>query len=256
MKKSLIMATALAAFAAAPAVAADMAARPYTKAPIAVAPPFTWTGCYVGANVGYGWSRATDTDNLLSNYFLGQPVQVNGGGFVGGGQVGCDYQFAPNFVAGIEGTLSGASISNSATVIGVIPGAGNLSVNAYSKTEMLSTITGRVGYSFGTSLLYMKGGVAWAKQKYGGDWSVAVIGGPTVAGSVSANPTRTGWVIGGGYEYAFARNWSAMIEYNYMGFGTSTVTFPVTGIIPVGTSYIGNISQNIQTVTVGINYRF
>jgi outer membrane immunogenic protein len=234
------------------ASAADMPVKaPAYNAPVATA--YNWTGCYIGGHVGYGWGRKHNTDNSNSDWFLGQAIDVDTHGVLGGGQVGCNYQFTSNFVIGIEGTLSAADINGSTTVSTAIT-PGLLNVVASAKTDWLATMTGRLGYSFDRSLLYMKGGVAWAHDRYGGDWSVAVIGNGTIAGSVSATETRTGWVIGAGWEYAFAKNWSATLEYNYMDFGTQTINFPVSA--PGFGTYIGDINQKIQTVTAGINYRF
>jgi outer membrane immunogenic protein len=243
------------------ASAADLPVKaPAYNAPVATA--YNWTGCYIGAHIGYGWNHVRNTDDLSTDWPLGQAVDIDGNGFLGGGQIGCDYQLRSNFVIGIEGDLSAADISGSTLVTSGLgapaPTGSTLTVNTHAKTDWLGTVTGRLGYSFDSTLLYVKGGVAFAHDKYGGDWSANIIGFGTLAGSVSATDTRTGWIIGGGLEHAFTKNWSAKIEYNYMDFGTHAVSFPVAipSPGPSGTFYIGDISQTIQTVTAGINYRF
>ena len=151
---------------------------------------------------------------------------------------------------GIEGDLAATGINGSTlvpfTVFG-FPGT----VNTHSKTDWLATLTGRLGYSFDRSLLYIKGGVAFAHDKYSGDVSIPFFG---VLETVTATDTRTGWLLGAGFEQALDKNWSAKIEYNYMDFGTRTETFNVAAA--PGLPYIGDISQRIQTVKLGINYRF
>jgi outer membrane immunogenic protein len=230
------------------ASAADLPVKaPIYKAPAVI--PFSWTGCYLGAHIGYGWGQKHDTDNLASDWFLGQPVDVDTDGVLGGGQVGCNYQFTSNFVIGIEGTLSAAGLDGSTTVT-----SPPVSVVAHVKTDWLATLAARLGYSFDRSLLYVKGGAAWAHDKYSGDWTFGVVGVNGISGSVSATETRTGWLIGVGWEYAFTNNWSAKVEYDYMNFGTKAVSFPVSP--PGFGTYIGDIEQKIQTITVGINYRF
>src|SRR6478609_7080811 len=97
MKKLLLGTVALVALGAAPALAADLAARPYTKAPAYAAPIYNWTGFYVGGHIG----GAFGGDNNFSG--LGGS---NDGRFLGGVQVGADYQFAPNWVLGVEGQYS------------------------------------------------------------------------------------------------------------------------------------------------------
>ena len=246
---ALLTAVAVFGFASV-ASAADMP----VKAPIYKAPPvavFNWTGCYVGAHVGYGWNHATDTDNPNSDYALGNPIDIDGNGFLGGGQIGCDYQLQSNFVIGIQGDLSATGIEGS-TLVSFAPFGIPSTVNTHSKTDWIGTLTGRLGYSMDRSLFYVKGGVAWAHDKYSGDVNVGIF----VNETVNATDTRTGWILGGGFEHAFDKNWSASIEYNYMDFGTRTETFPLVTPIVAGTFYIGDIDQRIQTVKFGINYRF
>ena len=231
----LVLTSAVSAAASA-ALASDLYQPP------ASSDRYSWTGCYLGAHVGYGWGDPTNNDNPSSAWFAGAPIKVDTDGVIGGGQVGCDYQATSNLVLGIEGSGSAADLNGSAIV-----NAPLASVNAKVDTEWLATLTGRVGVSFDRSLIYAKGGVAWAEDKYSGVWTVLGF-----TGAVSAKETRTGWTIGGGWEYALWNSLSAKIEYNYLDFGTDRVSFPAGAF---GT-YVGDIDETIHVIKVGLNYRF
>jgi outer membrane immunogenic protein len=231
------------------AVAADMPIK-------AAAPPFSWSGCYLGAHVGYGWGRTDNRDDPSSSVFLGSPLTVYTDGFLGGGQVGCNYQWTPDLVIGLEGDISGAGIDGSTNVVATVIVPNDLGVVAHAKTDMIATATARLGYAMGHSLLYAKGGAAWAHDKYGGDWSYTGPGGP-LSGSVHASQTRTGFTFGVGFEHALANNWSLKLEYNYYNFGTRAASMPITGTpLPGSPAYVGDIHPEINAVMLGLNYRF
>jgi len=117
----------------------------------------------------------------------------------------------------------------------------------HSKVTSFATLTGRLGYAVQpASLLYVKGGAAWVRDKFTETCSDSSI----CPGS--AKSSRTGWTIGGGWEYRFAPSWSAFVEYNYMDFGRKTSTLVYTD----GSIYDYDIKQNVQTFLVGVNYRF
>src|SRR5450631_3062585 len=143
MKKLLLGAAALFAFAA-PAVAADIPARTYSKAPVYTAPEavYNWTGFYIGGHLG----GAFGGDNSL---------QGSGGRFLGGVQGGFDYQFATNWVVGAEAQYSWLSNNNNNNVI--FPAGTTIT----AKNDQLGSVTGRLGYTWGPALLYAKGGYAW-----------------------------------------------------------------------------------------------
>src|SRR5216684_670453 len=205
---------------------ADVPVRIPVKVPPVVAPPaeFSWTGCYLGGHVGGGWGRK-DWSNAsgfeLSNsapLFALSPLSLNEdvSGLLGGGQAGCKYQFASNWVVGIDADFSAAHIvgtqqlAPSASVGPVLIG---LPTTPRAKTDWLASATGNLGYAFDRLLLYAKGGAAWAHDKY----SLVVI--PGVVGinpaDFEARETRMGWTAGAGIEYAFRKNFSAKIEYDY-----------------------------------------
>lgn len=215
------------------AFAADMAVKaPPVKA---VAPSDPWTGCYLGGNVGAGWARTHFVDPAF-----GDEGTTTFTGVVGGGQAGCDYQAGP-LVFGIAGQYDGSDIKGRDN----IPAGGGFSW--LSKFPWFATFTGRAGYLVQPSLLlYVKGGAAWMKASY-------TLENAAFAPTDVAGATRKGGTFGGGLEYAFAPHWSAFVEYDYMGFGTQTLTaFPVAP----GPSFPVQFKQNMQVLLIGANFRF
>jgi outer membrane immunogenic protein len=233
------------------ASAADLPVRQYTKAPVYVPPPVSWTGCYLGGNLGGGFDRF----NAGQVGFAGVPTPFTdyggqaGSSVVGGGQIGCDYQFASNWVVGIQGQAGFGTI-NSSNPVAAFPG-----ITAQFKVNNFETLTGRLGYAVAPAVLaYVKGGAAWANAN-----GAAVATGGLVG--ESADFTMTGYTVGAGLEWMFAPGWSVFGEYNYMDFGTRNVNFPSTGIVggfgPAGALADTNaIRLNIQTVLAGVNYKF
>jgi outer membrane immunogenic protein len=228
MKKLLLGAAAMIAFAA-PALAADLPARPYTKAPPYTPPEavYNWTGFYIGGHVGGAFAG----DNSL---------QGNDGRFLGGVQGGFDYQFATNWVIGAEAQYSWLTNSNNGGVL--FPGSGTL---VTSNSDQLGSVTGRLGYTWGPTLLYAKGGYAWRDNSN----ITATSGGVPVAFSTDGNH-KDGYTVGAGLEYMFAPNWSAKVEYQYYNFGSNTFTGGPADV--VGTRF----RDDEHTVKAGINYRF
>jgi opacity protein-like surface antigen len=246
MKRISLAATALSLFAGS-AVAADLEV-PSFKAPV-MPPAFSWTGCYVGGNAGGGLGQTgfNDIVGLVSPVTGFTTASTNTSGYMLGGQIGCDYQFAANWVVGVEGAASGGNITGNVNVAqpGSIPGD---NANAAAKTDLLTSATARVGVTFDRWLVYGKGGAGWASNNYsiGG----AFLGTPF---SVTGLEDRIGWTAGGGVEWAFWENWSIKLEYNYYGFGTRSVTFIDPVNIPGGAPL--NVNQNIQVVKLGVNFR-
>src|SRR5471030_1963439 len=207
MKKFLLGTVALVALGATvPALAADLAARPaYTKAPIYMAPIYNWTGFYIGGHVGGAFDGNTGFTGITGN--------GNNGRFLGGLQAGADYQFAPNWVAGIEGQYSWLGHNNSVIFPGGFVYANN--------QRALGSVTGRVGYTWGPALLYVKGGYAYS------DYSEALtlLGVPQTFALNSSH--HDGYTVGAGLEYMFAQNWSAKAEYQYYNFGKTSFVTPL-----------------------------
>ena len=161
-----------------------------------------------------------------------------------GGQIGCDYQFAPSWVVGIEGAASGSTMKGSTTV--GLPLGNPDTAQVQAKTDFLTSVTGRIGYAFDNVLLYGKGGFALAGDRY------------DVTGSFAGTPfgfvgleNRIGWTAGGGVEWAFSQHWSASFEYDYYQFGHSVIAMSDPTNV-----FLGNVDvrQNIQVVKVGLNF--
>jgi outer membrane immunogenic protein len=225
MKNFLLGTVALIALGATvPALAADMAARPYTKAPPAVyAPIYNWTGFYIGGHVGGAFGGS---DNILAPGFTG--TNSNDGVFMGGVQVGYDHQFAPNWVLGLEANYSFLDTNNNPFV-----------------NRGLGSVTGRLGYTWGPALLYVKGGYAWADSRLTNGF-----GGGTFSNDGGG---RDGYTVGGGLEYLFTQNWSGKLEYQYYDFGTRNALF--TSAATGAVTAVG-FRNDEHTVKAGINYRF
>jgi outer membrane immunogenic protein len=216
MKKLLLASAALLSLATA-ASAADLASRPYTKAPPLASAAYNWSGFYLGVMGGGAWDDG------------------NSGGF-GGGTIGYNWQ-APGsqFVFGIEVDAAGASIKDSASAF--IPGFGVLT--ATDKIDALGSVTGRLGVALDATLLYAKGGYAWADNK------VSV----TAPGfNASDSHVHSGYTIGGGVEYMFAPSWSAKAEYMFTHLEGQTYTL-------AGVAFDSGTAE-FHTIKAGINYHF
>jgi outer membrane immunogenic protein len=232
MKKNLLLVTAslVALGAAAPAVAADLAARPYTKAPPMVAAIYNWSGFYIGLNGGGGSSHATW--DLVG---FGRDSSHDATGGTVGGQIGYRWQTG-QFVFGLEGQGNWADFSGSS--VGAISGFTNS-----TKIDSFGLITGQVGYAWNNVLLYVKGGAAVVGTKY--DASLA---GVSLA---SANDTRWGGTVGAGLEFGFAPNWSIGAEYNHIFLGGHDQNLTgVIGVLPV------HVNQDVDMGLVRLNYKF
>jgi outer membrane immunogenic protein len=240
-KFSLTLLAAAIGLAASQASAADLPRK--APAYIPPAPPLiTWTGCYIGANIGGAFGNASVTGNGGS----GGEVSTNGSGFAGGGQIGCDYQFAgTGWVIGFRDMFDGTSNKRSGTLPTSVPGIGGDVVNF--NNQWFNTLTGRLGYAVApTWLLYFQGGGAWAHT------STNITSGGVQIGQTSN--TRSGWTIGGGVEWMFAPHWSAFLEGNYMDFGTRNGTVFGVAACAGGCAYAAKATET--TVLVGVNYRF
>jgi outer membrane immunogenic protein len=241
--RRLLLSGAAAAALAMPAGAADLPARMPMKGPIMPAPGYVWTGCYVGVHLGGGFGR-TEFD------VAGASASVDTSGFIGGGQIGCDYQWAPGWVIGVQGQAAWADITGDSGIAAVtVGGFGVATGQLHSKTDFLASATGRLGYGVDRWLLYVKGGVAFAHDKYNLDGTF--LGVPF---DFASDQTRTGWTAGAGLEWAFWTNWSAMLEYQYYDFGTDTINLGLTTAPAIAIPF--NIRDTIHTVKAGVNFRF
>jgi outer membrane immunogenic protein len=231
MRASLLIGICAAAFVAAPAIAADL---PVKAPPPPPPPPFSWTGLYIGANIGGAWSHAAITDTVT-----GASLGFDNSGFIGGGQVGFNYQIN-NFVLGAEWDIDGTSINR--TGPGIATAFGTLQASA--STDWITTLAGRIGFAFDRWMVYFKGGGAWVQNS-------ATLTNLTTGASISASNTNGGWVAGVGAEWAWSGPWSAKIEYDHVELDNFSSAATV-----VTAADRFNLSRNIDMVKFGINYRF
>jgi len=241
---SLLLGTTLAANAADLPPAPPMAPRApvaYIPAP----PPFSWTGFYIGGNLGAGWGQGNVVDSLFGvNFTNGNQVS-----FVGGGQVGGNYQIG-SFVIGAEADFDWFANNNNSgngTTVSIAGVPTILRVSANDRWE--TTLAARFGYAWDHAMFYGKAGGGWVGT---GNFAVTNVGtGASIA--VSNGNTNVGWLLGAGFEYAFTQNWTAKLEYDYLALNNASFTVTVPG---VGPDTFTNGGRNVQTLTAGVNYLF
>jgi outer membrane immunogenic protein len=188
--------------------------RPY------MVPAYNWTGFYVGANLGGGWTRAT-----LSDSFTGVQIGDTSGGVIGGGQLGFNYQTG-NFVLGAEWMFDGISISTSHTVAGL---------QGSTHTNWVTTIAGRFGWAADNVLYYGKAGGGWTDT----NWTLMSLADGT---KVTGSNNNAGWLLGAGIEYGVIRNLTVKLEYDYLG--PNTRNSNSTSLPPIRTGLASNRMSN------------
>ena len=219
--------------------AADL---PFKMPIVAPVPAFSWTGVYLGISGGTGWGNNAYTWNQDATLAAvaaqmpnpGTPPQLGptqgslpiSGGFFGG-QLGGNWQIE-RAVFGIQADAHWADIEGHGSCFdaGAVATAG-LSFGCNDKVSSFGTVTGRVGAAVDRALIYAKGGWAWEFGQHSLNPTAPfnVMGGNNSQSSITADSSgqfRTGWTFGAGIEYAFAQNWSALIEYSYLDFGTKS----------------------------------
>jgi outer membrane immunogenic protein len=281
MNKFTTCIAAVAALIATPALAADMAVKAPPPAP---APTYSWTGFYAGLNAGDGWGSNTIDNSFTPGActgpganpsgcalvfpFLITPLpgqfDIHSDGFIGGGQVGYNYQSGA-FVWGIETDFQGANIKGNASTTGslLVPPpfvAGSLVTTAATGSERIDwfgTLRGRLGWVPTPPLLvYATGGLAYAHVQTGAAFSLQTFdpgAGQTGSGSTALfqSETRTGWTVGGGLEWMIAPQWSVRGEYLYYDLGTVTLN-QTLGLVGQGLSAGSFIGVNTnQPYTIG-----
>jgi outer membrane immunogenic protein len=248
MKKTLLAVVGMAALGTAPALAADLAARPYTKAPPIAAPFYDWSGFYIGLNGGGASAhKCWDLTSVLGIVAPAGTAVPEGchdatGGLVGG-QIGYRWQ-ASNWVFGVEAQGDWADLTGSN-----LSALTSLLTNR-TKVDAIGLFTGQVGYAWNNVLWYVKGGAAVTDDKYSG-----VL---TGIGFVidTASETRWGGAVGTGLEFGFAPNWSVGVEYDHLFMGNRNVSFGFS-LAPASVTFrTDNIRQDVDMGTVRINYRF
>jgi outer membrane immunogenic protein len=270
MKRMLMGIAAAASLVATSALAADLPARTYTKAPVYVEPVYNWTGFYIGGNIGYSWGRSSDTSALTNTpgtILFASTDKTNLNGVVGGGQIGYNWQMQSwlwGFEADIQGTgekgtrnfLCTTGVCTPATSVPgilpiIIPGPA-VPVALTQKIDWFGTVRGRAGVLVTPRvLLYATGGLAYGEVNT--SETVGVV--PT---AFSTNSTNVGWTVGAGIEGAIGGNWTARLEYLYVDLGKVTgsflTTIPATPAGVIASNYSSHFTDNV--LRVGINYRF
>jgi outer membrane immunogenic protein len=229
------------------ASAADLGARPYTKAPAYIEPIFNWSGFYVGGHIGGAWTNEQWTNTANTTVFgdlrPGQGFRQRNSGVFGGGQMGYNWQ-ANNFVFGLEGTISG--LNNKGTVLNTVFGAGD---DQFSwRADWMATITGRAGIAVNNNLFYAKGGYAGVNNHL----SVTDVL-PSAIGAGSQTQWHNGWTVGAGWEYGITQNWIVGLEYDYAAFDKKS--YQLAGGA-AGTYTFDAKPRDIQSAVVRVSYKF
>ncbi|WP_441252067.1 outer membrane protein [Tardiphaga sp. 71_E8_N1_1] len=278
MKRFLVATVAI--LGATGAQAADVGARPYTKAAPMVAVS-NWTGFYAGLNVGYGFNDpvATFTPNdVVSNnvFSFSNPnpapsVSYDVKGVLGGAQAGYNLQVSPNWLIGLETDFQGSDVKGSAATSYALIGRPG-QVNTQQNVEWFGTLRARAGLLATDKLLvYGTGGFAYGSVHANSTLS-NTIGYSARAGGFSAvcapaaapcytgptTETMAGYTVGGGFEYAAWRNVSFKAEYLYVNLGSSSITSaapatPGSAVSSYGTHFS---DLDFHVLRVGVNYHF
>jgi len=225
------------------ASAADLAARPYTKAPPLVAPIYDWSGFYIGINGGGGSAHTCWDLTFPAGGSLAQGCHDATGGTVGG-QIGYRWQSA-NWVFGVEGQGNWADFSGSSIAPVLANPIGGTSDR--TRIDAFGLITGQVGYAWNNVLAYVKGGAAVVSDKSD---IFAAPGGPLVS---TGSESRWGGTVGAGLEIGFAPNWSVGFEYDHIFLDNANITLAAA---PGGFTTPLRIGQDVDIGTVRVNYRF
>jgi opacity protein-like surface antigen len=212
--------------------------------------PASWTGIYMGANVGAGLGRTNWSDPFGPTPSGDQDFM---GGALAGGQIGANYQIGA-LVYGLAAAGSWAEILGTNTCFAGNPNQGIAGQNCATTLGALADITGRVGYAAERTLYYVKAGPSWGRSTFRLDFLGAETAAATNPSSSLSSVGRWGWTIGGGIEHSLTNKWSIVGEYRYVDLGSATVRFTEvpTAIALVATEII---NQRYQVLTLGINYK-
>lgn len=241
--RTLLLSTVAFAALAGSAFAADLPSRKEAPVYVAPVPAFSWTGFYIGADIGadFGsnslhvlgtdfFSRSLDTSGVMGGGYIGYNWQTGWSNIFGGG----------NIVIGVEGDFQGTSNNSTTTFIGPITGD---TFTFKTNQNWLASANGRLGVAYDRALFYAIGGAAWAQGN-------ATLTDLTLGLSASRTADLTGFDVGGGVEYAFTPNWVGRVEYRYYGFNNTNLS-PIVGAFT-------NVREetSINTVRVGLAYLF
>lgn len=213
------------------------------------APAPLWTGFYIGAHAGYGWSDKEWT--LLENAGQGASERIgeklashDADGGLAGVQVGFNWQ-SGQWVYGVEAEWSWTDMDGRGTWERRRDGLlrdGEVDIN------WMATVAGRLGMTFDRTLVYAKLGAAFADEDYN---HTAERDQGREPRDFNGDDTRTGFLIGAGIEHAYDANWSVKLEYNYIDFGEDDIT-----VTEDDRRAIFDVDQDMHVVKIGLNYRF
>jgi outer membrane immunogenic protein len=246
MKKLLLGIAGVIALAV-PASAADLAARPYAKAPAMIAAVYDWSGFYIGVNGGWGSSHKCWDLYTAAGALVGSEGCHDATGGVAGGQIGYRWQ-AGAWVFGVEGQGDWADLRGRNRSL-VAPAFDN-----ESRIGAFGLFTGQVGYAFNNVLLYVKGGAAVTDDRF----RTYFTGTNVLAANGVSDTSRWGGTVGAGLEFGFSPNWSAAVEYDHLFMGNRTYTFTNNGAVGAAGTFFASdrIKQDVDLVTVRVNYRW
>ena len=281
------IAVTVAAVAFGPIASAADLGRPLYKAPRPQAPVYSWSGWYLGLNAGAGFSDNDVTTVGSTSYVnlahsdaqanatasaLGAAANIplSTTNFIGGGQIGYNWQIMNTWVAGLEADIAGLTHDNNTGAVQIvtpIPGVGNniSEITATRDLKYLGTFRGRVGFlATPTFLLYGTGGLAYGGVDLTTDLVQSRVPRPfgnPVSGGTSLSDTRFGWTVGAGAEWMFLPNWSAKVEYLHYDLGNASNDFAITHYNVRGELIFVNdvhsvASINGDVVRAGVNYHF
>lgn len=218
-------------------------------------PVYSWTGCYVGVNGGYGWGRqhvstSGSQTKVIPGCSGGSTTTTSGSASSGldssgglfGGQVVCDFQFAPNLVVGVAGMLDSANMHGT-TYDPWNAFNGGMGTISLTTTELASTV-GRVGFTVwnNTVLFYVQGGAAWDQNRWNLTNTELVFSPQIVIDN------RFGWTGGGGVTWAFTPVWSVFAEFNYYDFSSTYTVATAGNVFSAG-------RQTIEVFMMGVSYK-
>lgn len=252
MKKIFAAAAAMLFATTVAGSAADLA----VKAAPMPAPVWSWTGFYLGVHGGGAWGTTESTLTSVTGGGLAVPVglpiaQNSRSGFLGGGQIGYNYQ-SGWAVFGVQADAAAMDVKGTTPCLGGVLGC-------TAKSDWLATATGRLGGVVADrALVYVKGGAAWMHT----DHSLTIPGGGLIGpvlpgvGTIGASTTALGWLLGFGTEYAFSPNWSAFVEYNYIEFDKKNAALDFSAFVGAPAALNVDFKSKLSIAKVGVNYKF
>ncbi|QND52877.1 porin family protein [Phyllobacterium sp. 628] len=213
--------------------AADAVADTASPEPLLAEPSFTWTGFYAGVNAGYGFGGDDRVGLRTGGIFRGSIGDLENSGFLGGAQIGYNYQIN-NIVLGLEADFQGGDINDDLSTAFL-----GSEVDAHSKINWFGTVRPRLGYAFDRTMIYGTGGLAYGNVKY----SVSI----DDVNDIESSKTRAGWTAGAGAEHAFTDHLTAKLEYQYINLGSRKIGDDVLST---------EATSDFHSVRIGLNYKF